>query len=79
MSVELKDVETQALQLSGEDKEILIERLLGSLEGDVSRDIERAWLEEAARRYEEYKAGRSQGVPGEKIFDEIRRELGWRS
>ncbi len=36
-----------------------------------------AWIEEAERRYREYKEGHVEGIPAEQVFEDIRQELGW--
>ena len=79
MSPELLKVEEQALLLSPGDREALVERLLGSLGQEGVPEIDPAWIAEAERRYREYKEGRVEGIPGERVFEEIRQELGWSS
>jgi len=39
-------------------------------------EIDEVWIAEAERRYEEWKAGRTDGVEGERFFPDLRRELG---
>jgi hypothetical protein len=39
-------------------------------------EIDGAWIAEAERRYEEWKAGKTKGVEGEEFFADLRRELG---
>ena len=79
MSPELQKIENEALLLPPEDKEILIQTLQQSLESQKANAIDQAWIQEAERRYKDYKNGISKGIPGDKIFSEIRRELGWQS
>ena len=79
MSPHLKEIEEQALLLPPEDKEVLIQRLVNSLDNAPLTDVDEAWIEEAEKRYKEYKEGVTKGIPGEKIFAAIRRELGWQS
>lgn len=73
----LQQIEQDALALSPEERELLAERLLRSTEDTEPTEIDSAWVREADRRYEEYRAGRVQGIPGDQIFSQIRRELGW--
>lgn len=77
MNPELVRVEKQALLLPPEDREALVERLLRSLGQKAVPEIDPAWLAEAERRYREYKEGRVQGIPGARVFEEVRQELGW--
>ncbi len=79
MSPELQKIENEALLLPPEDREILIQKLQQSLDGSENNDIEQAWIQEAEERYSNYKNGITKGIPGDKIFSEIRRELGWQS
>ncbi len=77
MSPQLLKVEEQALLLPPEDREALVERLLQSLREDVLPEIDPAWIQEADRRYREYKEGRVEGIAAEQVFEDIQRELGW--
>jgi putative addiction module component (TIGR02574 family) len=77
MSDQLKQIEEQALLLPAEDRKMLANRLLDSLDDAPLTDIDEAWIEEAEIRYQRLKAGITQGIPQEKIFADIRRELGW--
>lgn len=79
MSTELKEIEQQALLLPPKDREILAQRLMHSLDNAPLTDVDEAWIQEAERRYKHYKDGIIKGIPGEKLFGEIRRELGWQS
>ncbi len=75
----LQQIEEQALSLPPTDRELLAQRLLHSLANAPLSDIDEAWIEEAEKRYNDYKTGITKGIPGEKLFAEIRQELGWQS
>ncbi|MCP4660789.1 MAG: addiction module protein [bacterium] len=45
--------------------------------GEWTQEIAEAWIEEAERRYQEFKKGKIRGIPGDKVFSDIRRELEW--
>jgi hypothetical protein len=45
----------------------------------IASRIEQAWLTEAERRYKDFQAGKTEGIPGNQAFEQIRRELGWRT
>jgi hypothetical protein len=45
----------------------------------IASRIERAWLAEAERRYNDFLAGKTKGIPGNQAFETIRRELDWRT
>lgn len=79
MSTQLKEIEKQAVLLPPEEKESLIQTLLHSLDDAPLTEIDELWIQEAEKRYRDYKKGITEGIPGEKIFAEIRRELGWRN
>ena len=46
--------------------------LLASLDNISEEENEQLWLEEAERRYSEYKAGRIKAVPAEEVFERVR-------
>lgn len=71
------ELEGKALALSPEQRESLAGILIRSLEDEPISDIDEAWLELAETRYTAYKAGERQGIPGGRVFDDIRKELGW--
>jgi putative addiction module component (TIGR02574 family) len=79
VSPKAKEIERQALELSSIEREALAAHLLLSLDQVPLRQIEEAWVTEADRRYQDFKAGKTQGIPGDKIFSNIRQELGWQA
>lgn len=44
--------------------------------GPAEADVERAWIEEAKRRHQELESGALEGVPGERVFANLRARLG---
>ncbi len=70
MSNLLEKIENDALSLSGQERAFLADRLLSSLGDDVLTKVDVAWIEEAERRYQEYKAGNRQGVSAKDVFAE---------
>ena len=58
MSPQLKECEDQALQLSPQDRAILAEHLIASLDALDDSQTESLWLDEAERRYIDYKSGK---------------------
>jgi putative addiction module component (TIGR02574 family) len=69
MSPELKDFESQALRLEPKDRATLAEHLIASLDELDASENERLWLEEADRRYQEYKRG---NIPARSAEDVLR-------
>ena len=70
MSDFLEKIQHDALSLSAQERAFLADRLLSSLGDDVLTDIDAVWIEEAERRYQEYKAGERRGIPAESVFAE---------
>ena len=68
------EIENQALQLSTEDRARLAVQLLASLEerSKSPEEIEKLWLAEAERRFQELQSGLVQGVPEGEVFSELR-------
>lgn len=57
MSSELRECESQALRLPPEERAVLAERLIASLDALDEAENESLWLAEADRRYREYTKG----------------------
>jgi hypothetical protein len=65
MAHSLPEIENDALRLSAEDRARLALRLLSSLEETVEspEEIEKLWIAEAERRFQELRDGTVQGIP----------------
>lgn len=74
MALSVADIEKNALALSPEDRARLVICLLESLETspDSAEEVEKLWLLEAERRFQELRTGLVKGIPAEKVFAEIR-------
>ena len=75
MNATLKDLETQALQLSPTERGELIHRLIVSLDsrgGDTPEAIARAWDDEIAQRVADMEAGRTRWVDADEAMARIR-------
>jgi putative addiction module component (TIGR02574 family) len=78
MAANLKEIESQALQLSPEERGELIHRLIISLEGepeDSPEAIAKAWDEEIARRVADMEAGRTQWIPADEVMARLRARI----
>jgi len=75
MASKLKEIEENALRLPPSDRAQLAEHLIHSLDEEEDPEAERLWIEEAERRYREYKEGRIKGKPAESVFKEARSKL----
>ncbi len=75
MSATLEKLEQDTLALSRQERAFLADRLLSSLDGEALTEIDEAWVFEAERRYQEYKAGKRPGIPAEDVFAEADRMI----
>jgi hypothetical protein len=50
--------------------------LIAELDAPADRNVERAWLETAQRRYRDLVEGKVDGIPGPLVFDRLRSRLG---
>ena len=77
MAQPLTKVEDDALQLPEEDRARLAVRLLASLEEETEspEQIERLWVAEAERRFEELRDGVVPGIPAREVFAQLRAKL----
>ena len=62
-----KKVLEQALRLKPEERFLIVEGLLRSLD-EPDQDLDAMWAEEAERRLTAYRAGKLEGIPMEAIF-----------
>lgn len=77
MAHSLTDIENDALKLSDEDRARLALRLLASLEEDLEspEELEKIWLAEAERRFQDLRDGAVQGIPAGDVFARLRAKL----
>ncbi len=68
MAKTLSDVENDAKQLSLEDRALLVEQLLTTLDPGEDVDAEELWLQEAEKRYQNYRLGKIAGKSAEQVF-----------
>jgi len=62
-----REILEQALHLKPEDRFIVVEGLLRSLDQPDS-ELDAIWAEEAERRLKAYREGRLAGIPIEEVF-----------
>jgi putative addiction module component (TIGR02574 family) len=77
MAHSLADIEDDALRLSEKDRARLAVRLLASLEDEAGspEEIEKLWVAEAKRRFEELHDGVAQGIPAREVFAQLRAKM----
>lgn len=68
MDRNLEEIASEALRLSVESRTALAKRLLDSLDELAPEEYERMWVEEAARRYQQLKAGTATSIASEEVF-----------
>ena len=74
MAYSLAEIGDQALRLSPEDRARLARQLLARLEesGESAEEIEKLWIAEAERRFQELRSGVVQGIPAGEVFSALR-------
>lgn len=72
MSPDLKECEDHASRLAPKERAALAEHLIASLDALDDAENERLWLEEADRRYQEYKKGNIQARPTADVLRDAR-------
>ena len=66
----------EALSLPSHLRTKLIDKLIGSLNIPIQKEIDELWTEEAERRISDIDSGKVKSIPGEKVFGEIRSRFG---
>ena len=66
-----KELISEVVALSVEDRTLLVDSLLRSLDQPES-DIDKEWASVANRRLIEMRSGKVQPVPGEEVFERVR-------
>jgi putative addiction module component (TIGR02574 family) len=75
MASPAREVESRALRLPRKERARLAQRLISSLDQELSPDVDKLWLQEAERRLRELKSGRAAGIPAEKVVRKARSTL----
>ncbi len=70
---DLNEVLREALSLDVQDRASLAEKLLASLGELNEEEAERLWADEAARRVQEYRAGRARAVSADEVAQSAQR------
>ncbi len=64
-----KEILEQALRLKPEERFMVVEGLLKSLD-EPDRTLDEIWVEKAEKRLKAYREGRLEGIPMEELFNE---------
>ncbi len=62
-----KEILSQAMELRSEERFMIVEGLLKSLD-EPNKKLDEIWAEEADKRLIAYREGRLEGIPMEEIF-----------
>ena len=76
MQRNLEDIASEALQMNVEARAALAKRLLDSLDELTPEENERLWVQEAARRYKQLKAGTASSFPSDEVFARLEARTG---
>jgi putative addiction module component (TIGR02574 family) len=73
MTPQISELLEKAMALSCEERGLLIDRLMETLDdGPAEAGAEAAWDEEIKRRVEDIRSGRVKTIPGEQVMDRLR-------
>lgn len=74
MARTLNEIEREVMQLSRQERAELVERLIATLDVDEDVDAEELWIQEAERRYQEYRAGRIASKSAVQVFEDAKQQ-----
>ena len=76
MTPQVSEVLEKALALSTQERGLLIDHLIESLdEGPVEEGVEEAWGEEIKSRVDDIRSGKVKMIPGEQVLRELAQEF----
>jgi putative addiction module component (TIGR02574 family) len=75
MAKTTEDIENEIRSLSVNDRMHLLRDLIADLDGGMDEDVEKAWIDEAERRYKELKEAEVEMIPAEEVFARARTQL----
>ena len=72
MAMDQAILEREALRLSANERALLADALLGSLDDEAYRQVEAAWAREAEARHEAYLRGEITALDGPTVLRDLR-------
>jgi putative addiction module component (TIGR02574 family) len=76
MTPQVSEVLEKALTLSTQERGLLIDRLIESLdEGHPEEGVEEAWADEIKRRVDDIRSGKVELIPGEQVLRDLAKEF----
>ena len=76
MPMTIEQIAEEALALPSEQRALLADRLVESLDASETSRFNELWATEAKRRRDEVRHGRVQTIPGDEALARVRRSLG---
>ncbi len=68
MGTTVETLLNQALQMPAQDRAVIAERLITSLDSEIDQDVEIAWQQEVQRRVDEVDKGVVACIPWEQVL-----------
>jgi putative addiction module component (TIGR02574 family) len=76
MTLQVSELLQKALTLSVQERGLLIDRLVETLDNEPAEEsVEAAWDEEIKRRVDDIRSGRVKTIPGEQVLRELAEEF----
>ncbi len=75
MSMNVQQIEVEALSLPSEDRAILVDRLVESLNPSPDSSIHQLWAAEALRRLNEVRSGVVKTIPSDEALARVKRAV----
>ncbi|MFZ0417130.1 MAG: addiction module protein [Candidatus Sulfotelmatobacter sp.] len=76
MTPQVSELLEKALTLSTQERGLLIDRLVETLDNEPAEEgVEAAWGEEIRRRVDDIRSGRVKTIPGEQVLRELAEEF----
>ena len=75
MSESVAELEQEARHLPTQDRALLAQHLIASIDPGEDVDAEAVWLEEAERRYQAHRQGKLTAKPVDQVFREAKSQL----
>ncbi len=76
MPMTIEQIAAEALTLPSEERALLADRLVESLDAAEANRVDRLWASEATRRRDEVRTGLVRTIPGDEALASVRRSLG---
>ncbi|MFZ0815708.1 MAG: addiction module protein [Candidatus Sulfotelmatobacter sp.] len=76
MTPQVSELLEKALTLSAQERGLLIDRLVETLDNEPAEEgVEAAWEEEIKRRVDDIRSGRVKMIPGEQVLGRLKARL----